>query len=76
VFNSGADSVRIRPDPSTRSLIGFLPPNVFADVAEQTRGSDGRIWFKINALIEGGSITGWVRSDTVSQPFANCPPLD
>ncbi|MEO8610194.1 MAG: SH3 domain-containing protein, partial [Chloroflexota bacterium] len=76
IFNGGQDAVRIRSDPSTtQGFVGFLPQNAFADVTEQTRASDGRLWFKITVQIDAASITGWVRSDTVQQPFSNCPQI-
>ncbi|MBZ0278675.1 MAG: hypothetical protein K8I60_21180, partial [Anaerolineae bacterium] len=76
VYNPpGNEAVRVRPDPSTRNaVIGFLPPNTGADVTRQERGpADGRLWFFITAQIEGGSLSGWVRADTVTQVFSACP---
>ncbi len=76
IFNSGQDGIRVRSEPSTRlSAIGTLPPGTAADVLRQDRSStDGRIWFYINFQVETASISGWVRSDTVTQ-FSPCPPF-
>ncbi len=79
VINIGADAIRVRSQSSTRpdsAIIGFLPARAAADVLRQDRSIvDGRVWYFINAQIEGGSsIAGWVRNDTVT-PLDNCPPL-
>jgi hypothetical protein len=76
IFNSGGDGIRVRSDPSTRlSPIGTLPSGTAADVLRQDRSaSDGRIWFYITFQVESAVISGWVRSDTVTQ-LTTCPTL-
>jgi tetratricopeptide (TPR) repeat protein len=79
VINLSDAPINVRIQPTSRgdsTVIGRLPPRVAADVLRQDRSSaDGRIWFYISAQIEGGSISGWVRIDTVVQLTNDCPPF-
>lgn len=75
VINRDSSSLRLYTRPADdAAVIGNLPPQITASVVREERGSDGRVWYLISALVEGESqITGWVRADTIT-PSAVCPP--
>ncbi len=78
VFNPTENAIRVRSQASTRpesTIIGFLPPGGSAEVTRQDRSTvDGRTWYYISALIDGGRLEGWVRFDTVTT-IGSCPVL-
>lgn len=76
VLRQGDSGVFIRSRPTTQAPnVGTLPPGVAVDVMAQEReAATGIIWFRIAFVLDGASISGWIRSDTVLQ-FTNCPPL-
>ncbi len=76
VFASN-QSVNVRGRPSvTASLIGIIPAGQIARVTgQQMSNQDGRLWYLVTADIEGASVSGWIRSDTVREVVA-CPPLE
>jgi tetratricopeptide (TPR) repeat protein len=78
VLLSGSDAKRIRSRPALNSqIIGQLNPGTSADVIGQQYENDkagNPIWYNIRVQVEGNILTGWIRSDTVTQ-LTNCPPL-
>jgi hypothetical protein len=69
VFVAGSESINVRSRPSaTATLVGRIPRNTAMPVLRQERStSDGRVWFYVNAPVEGARIEGWIRSDLVVQ---------
>ncbi|MCC6613798.1 MAG: SH3 domain-containing protein [Anaerolineae bacterium] len=76
VLRSGDTGVFIRSRATTQAPnVGTLPPGVAVDVLEQTREqTTGVIWFRIEFVLDGAFVRGWIRSDTVIELF-QCPPL-
>jgi len=76
VLRQGETGVFIRSRPTTQAPnVGTLPPGVAVDVLEQTREqTTGVIWFRIEFVLDGAFVRGWIRSDTVIELF-QCPPL-
>lgn len=75
VINITQEGKRVRSQPTVESaLISNLPPGRAAFVLEQTRISEFEVWFRITFEIDGASITGWTRSDNVSES-TDCPSI-
>jgi tetratricopeptide (TPR) repeat protein len=77
VFVLSTDGVRVRSNPSLNSTrLTILPQGTSMNVIEQTyeQGSTSIIWFRVRVIIEGATIVGWVRADTVTE-LTQCPPL-
>ncbi len=76
VIASGQDGANIRSRATVNSdRVGFLRQGIAVDVLEQTREvQTGVVWFRITFSIDGATITGWIRSDTVIQ-LTGCPQL-
>ncbi len=67
------DSVAVRRRPTVAAeAILLAKPNQRMDVLEQRRGDDDRIWFRVQFILDGLIIQGWVRSDLVTQ-LSSCP---
>lgn len=79
VINFSDNPARIRSNPSTGPgsvIAGFLYKGVAANVIAQQRGiSDNALWYQVQVQLEGASVTGWMRFDTVQQ-ISPCPALD
>jgi tetratricopeptide (TPR) repeat protein len=76
VIAASQDGANIRSRPTVNSdRVGFMRQGIAVDVLEQTREvATGVIWFRITFAIDGATITGWIRSDTVIQ-LTGCPTL-
>ncbi|MCL4249290.1 MAG: SH3 domain-containing protein [Anaerolineae bacterium] len=76
VLRQGDTGVFIRSRPTTQAPnVGTLPPGVAVDVLEQTREqTTGVIWYRIEFILDGAFVRGWIRSDTIIELF-QCPPL-
>ncbi|MBI5667008.1 MAG: hypothetical protein HZC41_03300 [Chloroflexi bacterium] len=79
VINFSDNPARIRSNPTTGPgsvIAGFLYKGVAANVIAQQRGTvDNALWYQVQVQLEGASVTGWMRYDTVQQ-ISPCPPLD
>ena len=74
ILVTGNANVRARPTTNS-TLVGYLPANTAMDViSQEISGVDGRLWYRIQAEIEGARITGYVRSDIAVQ-LTTCPAL-
>ena len=76
VIAATQDGANIRSRPTVSSdRVGFMRQGIAVDVLEQTREiSTGIIWFRVVFALDGATIVGWIRSDTVIQLTA-CPTL-
>lgn len=78
VVNFSDNPARIRSNPTTGPgsvIAGFLYKGVAANVIAQQRGTtDNALWYQVSVQIEGASVTGWMRFDTVQQ-ISPCPAL-
>jgi tetratricopeptide (TPR) repeat protein len=70
-------AVNVRSQPTISSpQIGVLPVNTVANVTTQEISArDGRLWYRVEATIGGGTIAGYIRSDTVTPVGDPCPSL-
>jgi tetratricopeptide (TPR) repeat protein len=72
--NQDGSNIRSRPTVNS-SRVGILIPGVAVDVLEQTREpGTGVTWFRIEFILDGAFVRGWIRSDTVIQ-LIQCPAL-
>lgn len=78
VVNFSDNPARIRSNPTTGPgsvIAGFLYKGVAANVIAQQRGTtDNALWYQVQVQLEGASVTGWMRFDTVQQ-ISPCPAL-
>ncbi len=76
VLNDASIRIRSRPNISSQQL-AVLASGSAMDVLEQERQeglAEGPIWYRVRVNIDGSTIIGWVRNDTVSQ-LTECPAL-
>ena len=64
---TGGQSVRIRSNASTTSQIVTTASNgLVLTVTGQATGTDGKTWYQVNAIVDGASVEGFIRSDYVN----------
>ena len=64
---TGSQSVRIRSNASTTSQIVTTASNgLVLTVTGQATGTDGKTWYQVNAIVDGASVEGFIRSDYVN----------
>jgi hypothetical protein len=71
-------TINVRTQPSTSApLFGQIPVSTVMNVLGQERNStSGQLWFRIEAVVEGFPIQGYVSSNSVTQlSTATCPPF-
>ena len=74
------NSINVRARPSTRTgtpIVGYLPTGTVVSILRQEREERnpvGEIWYFVNVAVDDGSISGWIRNDTVVPDRAKpCP---
>ena len=77
------NAIRVRARPTTRTgtpIVGFLPTGTVVSILRQEREDRnpvGEIWYFVNVKVDEGSVSGWIRNDTVVPDRARpCPPLE
>lgn len=75
--NTSADSIPVYSGPSSDEneslLVNNLAPNTPAQVMYQQFSSDGRVWYLVLAVLDGGKqVSGWVNTDAVQLVGQNC----
>ncbi len=74
------NSINVRARPTTRTgtpIVGYLPTGTVVSILRQEREDRnpvGEIWYFVNVAVDDGSISGWIRNDTVVPDRAKpCP---
>lgn len=74
------NSINVRARPTTRTgtpIVGYLPTGTVVSILRQEREERnpvGEIWYFVNVAVDDGSISGWIRNDTVVPDRAKpCP---
>lgn len=71
-----ASSYYLYADPDSDSTrIGFVHPEQYVRVLDQTRDHDGMLWYRIDSGDEDSSLIGWIPGDYVME-VTECPPLE
>lgn len=63
--------VKVRSAPVSGDKVALLNPGTAVTVIEETAGSDGYVWYQLQADSGGTTITGYVRSDFVTLQSGN-----
>ena len=64
---TGGQSVRIRSNASTTSqIVKAVSSGNALTVTGQATGTDGKTWYQVNAIVDGASVEGFIRSDYVN----------
>ncbi|GAB4515471.1 MAG: hypothetical protein OHK0046_19050 [Anaerolineae bacterium] len=72
---SNADGINMRSQPTIASTrLAFLTSGQVLQVFEQ-QIVQTIPWYRVRVVVDGNSVEGWVRSDTVQVLGAECPPL-
>ena len=58
--------VRVRNAPVNGEQVGLLYPGTVVTVTDEAAGSDGYVWYQIQAPYNGTTITGYTRSDYIT----------
>ena len=76
------NSINVRARPTTRTgtpIVSYLPTGTVVSILRQEREDRnpvGEIWYYVNVAVDDGSITGWIRNDTVAPDRTKpCPPF-
>lgn len=65
--------VRVRNAPVNGEQVGLLYPGTVVSVIGEATGTDGYIWYQIQAPYNGVTITGYTRSDYITLQTAQPP---
>ncbi len=68
--------VRVRSAPVNGTQIGLLYRGTAVTVMDEVSGSDGHVWYQIQAPCNGTTVTGYTRSDFVTLQAAGSVPAD